>query len=133
LIDPGFIQSKADYSLFTRTQGSSFIALLLYVNDIAITSNDSAAVKSLIVTLNDRFQLKDLGVLRYFLGLEIARSDKGISVINSMLVKSMCEFNMFPAHCLLIATEPVRLCIMLVQCICFQQIAFPDHRNRKKQ
>jgi len=50
-----------------------------------------------------------------------------------MLVQSMCEFNMFPAHCFPIATGPVRLCIMLVQRTCFQQIAFPEHRNRKKQ
>jgi hypothetical protein len=80
LVDLGFMQSKADYSLFTRTQGSSFIALLVYVDDIAIASNDNVAVKSLIVTLNDRFRLKDLGALKYFLGLEIARSTKGIYV-----------------------------------------------------
>jgi hypothetical protein len=80
LIDLGFVQSKADYSLFTRTHGTTFIALLVYVDDIAIASNDSVAVNSLIVTLNDRFRLKDLGDLKFFLGLEIARSTKGISV-----------------------------------------------------
>jgi len=80
LLDLGFLQSMADYSLFTRTQGSSFIALLVYVDDIAIASNDLVVVKSLISTLNDIFRLKDLGTLKYFLGLEIARSTKGISV-----------------------------------------------------
>jgi hypothetical protein len=80
LIDLGFIQSKADYSLFTRLQGSSFLALLVYVNDVAITSNDSHAVSSFISLLNERFKLKDLGPLRFFLGLEIARSSSGISV-----------------------------------------------------
>jgi len=80
LVDLGFIQSKADYSLFTRTHGTSFIALLVYVDDIAIASNDLVAVKSLIGTLNDRFRLKDLGDLKFFLGLEITRSTKGISV-----------------------------------------------------
>jgi hypothetical protein len=34
-------------------------------------------VKSLIISLNDKFRLKDLGALKYFLGLEIARSTKG--------------------------------------------------------
>jgi hypothetical protein len=80
LIDLGFVQSKANYSLFTRVQGSSFIALLIYVDDVAIASNDSDAISSFITMLNDKFKLKDLCSLKYFLGLEIARSSSGISV-----------------------------------------------------
>jgi hypothetical protein len=80
LVELGFIQSKADYSLFTRLKGSSYIALLVYVDDVAIASNDPKAVSDFIVLLNDKFKLKDLGPLKYFLGLEIARSTEGISV-----------------------------------------------------
>jgi hypothetical protein len=80
LIELGFIQSKANYSLFTRLKGYSFIALLVYVDGVAIASNDPQAVSSFITLLNDRFKLKDLGPLKYFLGLEIARSTDGISV-----------------------------------------------------
>jgi hypothetical protein len=76
LLEFQFIQSKADYTLFTWTQGSSFIALLVYVDDIVIASNDSVAVSQLIV----KFKLKDLGPLKYFLGLEIARNKDGISL-----------------------------------------------------
>jgi len=80
LISLGFIQSKADYSLFTQLQGSSFIALLIYVDDVAIASNDLIAVSTFISILNAKFKLKDLGSLKYFIGLEIARSSSGISV-----------------------------------------------------
>jgi len=80
LLAHGFIQSKSDYSLFTRTQGSSFIALLVYVDDIILASNDTSAISALIILLNQQFKLKDLGPLKYFLGLEVARSDKGISI-----------------------------------------------------
>jgi hypothetical protein len=79
LIELGFLQSKADYSLFTRSKSSSFIALLVYVDDVAIVSNDPQVVSSFITLLNDRFKLKDLGPLKYFLGLEIARFADGIS------------------------------------------------------
>jgi hypothetical protein len=80
LLSHGFTQSKVDYSLFTRTQGSFFIALLVYVDDIILASNDPAAISDLTVFLNKQFKLKDLGSLKYFLGLEVARSDKGISI-----------------------------------------------------
>uniref|UniRef100_A0A2N9F5U7 Reverse transcriptase Ty1/copia-type domain-containing protein n=1 Tax=Fagus sylvatica TaxID=28930 RepID=A0A2N9F5U7_FAGSY len=80
LLKHGFVQSKADYSLFTRQEGSSFIALLVYVDDILIASSDATAVTKLKQFLDAQFKLKDLGPVRYFLGLEIARSSQGISV-----------------------------------------------------
>jgi hypothetical protein len=80
LLKHGFMQPKADYSLFTRQEGSSFIALLVYVDDILIASSDAIAVTKLKQFLDAQFKLKDLGLVRYFLGLEIARSSQGISV-----------------------------------------------------
>ena len=80
IIRQGFIQSNSDYSLFTRSKGSSFIALLVYVDDILIASNDPKAVTQLKDCLDTQFKLKDLGSLKFFLGLEVARSSKGISL-----------------------------------------------------
>uniref|UniRef100_A0A2N9I7W0 Reverse transcriptase Ty1/copia-type domain-containing protein n=1 Tax=Fagus sylvatica TaxID=28930 RepID=A0A2N9I7W0_FAGSY len=80
ILQHGFIQSKSDYSLFTRSHGSSFIALLVYVDDILIASNDMESVTKLKKSLDAEFKLKDLGNLKYFLGLEVARSSKGMSL-----------------------------------------------------
>lgn len=76
----GFTQSKSDYSLFTKSTGSSFMALLVYVDDIVLASNDQQTIREFIGFLNTHFKLKDLGPLKFFLGLEIARSTAGISV-----------------------------------------------------
>ena len=76
----GFVQSKFNYSLFTHTQGTSFTMLLVYVDDILLTGNNLDCVNSLKKLLNDKFGLKHLGSLRYFLGLEVARTDVGISL-----------------------------------------------------
>ena len=66
--------------MFIKREGTLFIALLVYVDDVIIASNNEKAVKCLIDSLDKRFKLKDMGELRYFLGLEVARSDKGIFV-----------------------------------------------------
>jgi hypothetical protein len=95
LIGLGSIRSKADYSLFTRLQGSSFIALLIYVDDVAIESNDPIGVSTFIFMLNDKFKLKDLGSLKYFLGLEIARSSSGISVSQRKYASEILEDSSF--------------------------------------
>jgi hypothetical protein len=79
LILHGFIQSKSDYSLFTKSTCTSFMTLLVYVDDIVLASNDRQTITNLIVFLNTQFKLKDLGSLRFFFGLEVARSDARIS------------------------------------------------------
>ena len=66
--------------MFTRKFDNSFIALFVYVDDILIASNNVREVEALKVSLDKHFKLKDLGGLKYFLGLEIDRSEKGISL-----------------------------------------------------
>jgi hypothetical protein len=76
----GFHQSKADYSLFTKVSGNSITVVLIYVDDIIITGNDNKAIEALKSSLRTKFRIKDLGQLRYFLGVEVARSADGISI-----------------------------------------------------
>ncbi|RVW61844.1 Retrovirus-related Pol polyprotein from transposon RE2 [Vitis vinifera] len=74
----GFLQSYSDYSLFTYTKGNVQINVLVYVDDLIISGNDSAALKTFKAYLSDCFKMKDLGVLKYFLGIEVARSSAGL-------------------------------------------------------
>lgn len=52
--------------------------MLIYVDDIIVASNDDDVVVSLKPFSSSIFKLKDLGPLKYFLGLEVARSKSGI-------------------------------------------------------
>lgn len=54
--------------------------LLVYVDDIVIIGNNLSVIHHTKQLLHSRFQLKDLDLLKYFLGFEVARSSKGISL-----------------------------------------------------
>ena len=80
LLHIGFCASPADGNLFILRHGSSIAFLLLYVDDIIITGNTSSFVSSLIKLLGVDFDLKDLGLLHYFLGLQIDYTSSGLFV-----------------------------------------------------
>jgi len=69
-----FQQSYSDYSLFSMNNGNIHLSLLVYVDDLIVAGNDSAAIQRFKAYLSACFHMKDLGVLKYFLGVEIARS-----------------------------------------------------------
>lgn len=77
----GYIQSQADDTLFIKHFAHGKVAMLIvYVDDIVLTGNHDEEIKRLKLLLSKEFEIKDLGPLRYFLGLEVARSKQGISV-----------------------------------------------------
>ncbi|KAH9652496.1 protein kinase domain-containing protein [Citrus sinensis] len=74
----GFRQSKADYSLFVKTNAKFSTFVLVYVDDIIVAGNDAAEVSRIKDFLAQKFYIKALGKLKYFLGIEVARSSRGI-------------------------------------------------------
>ncbi|GJT37724.1 putative RNA-directed DNA polymerase [Tanacetum coccineum] len=78
LIEHGFIQSKSDYSLFTKSESGKFMVLLVYVDDIIITGNNVDEIEKFKKYLNSKFMIKDLGKLKYFMGIEVIDTDRGL-------------------------------------------------------
>jgi hypothetical protein len=91
LLSLGFVQSKCVYSLFTRLEGSSFLALLVYVDDIVLAGTNSDAISSFIKLLDNKFKLKDLGALKIFLRLEVAQNSSGILVCQQKYALEILE------------------------------------------
>ena len=78
LLEYGFLQSYSDASLFTYTKDSKEIRVLIYVDDLVLASNDLELLVKFKTYLGECFKMKDLGKLKYFLGIEVARSKEGI-------------------------------------------------------
>lgn len=76
----GFTQSKSDNSLFYLHTSDSFLMLLVYVDDIILTGSSILHITKVKDFIAQNFKMKDLGSLKYFLGLEISRNTGGIYI-----------------------------------------------------
>ena len=76
--DMGYTQCNGDHTVFYKHKGSFITIMAVYVDDIIITGDDVEEIKFLKESLGKAFEVKDLGPLRYFIGIEIVRSQKGI-------------------------------------------------------
>ncbi|PKI41277.1 hypothetical protein CRG98_038339 [Punica granatum] len=74
----GFRQSGADHSLFIFNRGNIFLAALVYVDDILVVGNNREQCTCFKRYLNRCFRIKDLGLVSYFLGIEVTRMESGL-------------------------------------------------------
>jgi hypothetical protein len=74
----GFSQSKSDNSLFIYRKDTHIAYILLYVDDIILTTSSDDLRKSIISRLSSEFAMKDLGPLSYFLGIAVTRHNDGL-------------------------------------------------------
>jgi hypothetical protein len=77
LLDFTFTQSQYDSSLFFRKTALGIVILLVYVDDIVITGSNLQLIEQLQQCLKSSFHTKDLGLLQYFLRLEVQHCPNG--------------------------------------------------------
>ncbi len=91
VVEFGLQQCGVDHSVFYGHSRAGKIILIVYVDDIVITGDDNVGIQSLKSFLQTKFQTKDLGSLRYFLGIEVARSKMGINLSQRKYVLDLLE------------------------------------------
>ncbi|GJR07638.1 ribonuclease H-like domain-containing protein [Tanacetum coccineum] len=92
------IIGRCDSSLFIYRQGSQVAYLLIYMDDIILTASCLALLQQIIGSLNNEFDMTDLGGLNYFLGISADRTHtesklgtKGAPVQNPTLYRSLAR------------------------------------------
>ena len=80
LLSVGFTRCHSDSNVYILRSDDAHLLLVLYVDDLIITGSTSFIIDSVKTSLQDRFAMTDLGLLHYFLGIEIHQSSAGITL-----------------------------------------------------
>lgn len=77
----GYQQAQTDHTMFIKhSRDGKTMVLIVYVDNIILTGDDVEEMDWLKKAFSTKFEIKDLGALKYFLGMEVARSKNGIMV-----------------------------------------------------
>lgn len=76
----GYSSSMNDYSLLFKNSGDLISILAVYVDNILLTGNNLVEIEDINHFLHSKFEIKDLGNIHYFLGIEIMHEMLGFIV-----------------------------------------------------
>eukprot|EP00253_Pinus_taeda_P035530 PITA_35530 len=94
LLDTRFSGCHYDNIVYTKKVGKSVIILILYVDDLILTGSDPNLINHVKSSLKKQFEMKYLGQLHYFLGLQVLQSKEGISLSQSKYACDLiCHFH----------------------------------------
>lgn len=85
----GYVRCEADRCMYVRRQGNSVSYLLVYVDDIIVAAESQALVNSIKSKLMAEFKTRDLGDLKYFLGIKISRSEGKLYMSQTNYLKNV--------------------------------------------
>lgn len=74
----GYQQGNSNHTLFIKRKDGKMTLLIRYVDDMIVTCDDTLEIERLQGYLALEFEMKDLGGLKYFLGIEVSRSRESI-------------------------------------------------------
>jgi len=89
ILEFGFVNSRADSSLFIYKTKSVICYFLVYVDDLVITGNDPIFVSSIIDQLSHWFSVKDMGQLHFFLGMEVIPTTIGLFLSQHKYIRDL--------------------------------------------
>jgi len=91
LLRMGFAASRSDSSLFIYQRGVHAAYLLVYVDDIILTASSPALLRQIVDQLRQEFAIKDLGELRFFLGIQVRRDQAGFHLNQAQYTEDILE------------------------------------------
>ncbi|RVW35720.1 Retrovirus-related Pol polyprotein from transposon RE1 [Vitis vinifera] len=91
LTQSGYSVTPTDSSLFVKANGGKLAIILVYVDDLIITGDDVEEICRTKENLSVCFEMKELGQLKHFLGLEVDRTHEGIFLYQQKYAKDLLK------------------------------------------
>lgn len=87
----GFARYINEHGMYTRGKGVARLIVGVYVDDLIITGGDAGAVNKFKVQMMNTVRMSDLGLLSYYLGLEVTQGPNGITLRRSAYATRILE------------------------------------------
>jgi hypothetical protein len=87
----GSVEAKSDTSLFVFQCGTNTVYILLYGDDIVLTTSSTILLQQIIFTLKRKFTTKDLGPLHHFLGVSVQHQVDGLFLTQRQFAPDIVE------------------------------------------
>ncbi|GAB2273823.1 hypothetical protein Dimus_039054 [Dionaea muscipula] len=110
--EAGFVRCPHEYAIYVKQNKGSLLILCVYVDDIIITGNDSALITVFKQSLVKRFEMTDLGMMSYYLGIQVEQREDGI-LLSRARVHQESLWNRFGMWSCRLVSTPVLVGIKL--------------------
>jgi hypothetical protein len=91
LLSHDFVRCKSDSNVYMLRTTNSVILLVLYVDDILISGSFASAIDLVKDILHDKFSMKEMGPLHFFLGIEISQDASSIKLSQAKYVRDLLD------------------------------------------
>ena len=82
-----FQRSKSEANLYVKKEHGSIIIVYLNMDDLLFTGNDVKMVQKFRQDMMQAYEMSDLGLLNYFLGIEVSQVKEGIFFLKRSILK----------------------------------------------
>lgn len=86
-----FIKSPSEATLYVKKSDTNLIIVSVYVDDMLVTGSNEKLVDEFKAEMFKAFEMTDLGLLTYFLGMEVKQGDNGVFICQKKFAKEILK------------------------------------------
>eukprot|EP00253_Pinus_taeda_P022978 PITA_22978 len=91
LHENGFEKCEGEPTLYIKEKDGKILIVVLYVDDVIFIGNDDHLIENFKTVMKEKFEMTGMGLLRYFLGIEVDQNENGIFISQAKYVNEVLE------------------------------------------